>query len=141
MGNRILICGLPNSGKTTFAKFLISLYDTYHKPYLWLNGDRIREEYKDWDFSIQGRQRQTNRMLELANNCTNKDVVIDYVCPLQIYREYLSPTHLVHINTNDYTPYLDTKKIFEPVLNPTITIEHKKDIKQAAKQLFDQLKI
>lgn len=141
MYNRILICGLPNSGKTTFAKSLVAEYQTNNKPYVWLNGDDIRSIYKDWDFSMEGRLRQTQRLIHIATKVKNKDVIIDYVCPLEIYRQLIRPTHTVYINTGDTTPYEDTKKLFEAVANPTMTILNKNDIPSQAKQLFDQLKM
>ena len=57
----ILIMGLPGSGKTTLAKELVPLLDAK-----WLNADKIRTEYNDWDFSAEGRVRQANRMSNLA---------------------------------------------------------------------------
>jgi len=55
---KILICGLPNSGKTTFAKTLVQLTKGVH-----LNADEIRKEYNDWDFSMEGRERQALRII------------------------------------------------------------------------------
>jgi len=141
MNNRILICGLPNSGKTTFAKFLTEEYKNNEKPYSWLNGDAIRELYQDWDFSLEGRLRQTNRMFTIANDCKYRDVIIDYVCPLEEYRKIINPTHLIYIDTNDHTPYEDTKNLFEPVSNPIIIVKNKDNIYKQAKELYNQLKI
>ena len=79
MFHKVLICGLPGSGKTTFAKFLIQQYINNNIPYLWLNGDKVREDSNDWDFSMEGRLRRTVRMNNLANGVRDKDVIIDYV--------------------------------------------------------------
>ena len=50
---KILVMGLPGSGKSTFAEPLAkSLFGT------WINADQVREKYDDWDFSIEGRVRQ-----------------------------------------------------------------------------------
>ena len=54
---KILIFGLPGSGKTTFAKEL-----AYHFTVPHYNADTFREYYDDWDFSEAGRVRQFHRM-------------------------------------------------------------------------------
>lgn len=141
MSNRVLICGLPNSGKTTYAKFLIKLYESAGKNYMWLNGDKVRAMFDDWDFSIEGRKRQTLRMKTLADAALNTDVIIDYVCPLVEYRKIIEPTHLVYIDTHDRTPYEDTKNIFEPVVGADVVVSSKSDIEACAKRLYDQLKM
>ena len=41
---KILIFGLPGSGKTTLAKLLVPMFNA-----VWLNADKVREEANDWD--------------------------------------------------------------------------------------------
>ena len=54
---KILVMGLPGSGKSTFAEPLAkSLFG------IWINADQVREKYDDWDFSTEGRIRQSQRM-------------------------------------------------------------------------------
>ncbi len=56
--------GLPGSGKTTLAKALKQKLDyCYH-----LNADEVRKKYDDWDFSEDGRIRQSERMSNLADS-------------------------------------------------------------------------
>ena len=52
MINKILITGIPGSGKTTLAKPLAELLGAIH-----LSADNIRLLYDDWDFSMEGRIR------------------------------------------------------------------------------------
>ena len=141
MSNRILICGLPNSGKTTFANALIKHYSTNHQSYVWFNGDEVRKNYNDWDFSLEGRLRQTRRMRYLADRSGDIDVIIDYVCPLEQYREIIQPTHIIYIDTKSTTPYSDTKALFEPVKNPTMIVPDKDSITKYASDLYSQLKM
>ena len=54
---KILICGLPGAGKTTLAEPLRDALDA-----VWFNADKIREEFNDWDFTPEGRHRQSERM-------------------------------------------------------------------------------
>ena len=45
--------GLPGAGKTTLASKLVPILNAE-----WLNADKIRKKYNDWDFSNEGRVRQ-----------------------------------------------------------------------------------
>ena len=45
MSKKILIIGLPGSGKTTLAKELKKKLNRL------INADNIRKKYNDWDFS------------------------------------------------------------------------------------------
>ena len=53
---RILIFGLPGSGKTTLANKLAKKIGAIN-----LNADEVREQFQDWDFSNEGRLRQAKR--------------------------------------------------------------------------------
>ena len=59
---KILIMGLPGSGKTTLASKLVPLLKAK-----WINNDKVRRESNDWDFSEEGRVRQAKRMANLAD--------------------------------------------------------------------------
>ena len=59
---KILIMGLPGSGKTTLASELVPLLKAK-----WINNDKVRREANDWDFSEAGRIRQAKRMANLAD--------------------------------------------------------------------------
>jgi adenylylsulfate kinase len=61
MKKKILIMGLPGSGKSYLAGILAPMIDA-----VWLNADRVRQEANDWDFSPEGRSRQAERMRSLA---------------------------------------------------------------------------
>ena len=102
---KILIFGLPGSGKTTFAKQLTANTDIPH-----FNADEIRGMFKDWDFSQPGRLRQVTRMLNLCA-IVNKTCVVDFVCPYDLYRKDYDLT--IWMNTIDFSKYSDTNKLFE----------------------------
>lgn len=121
---KILIMGLPGAGKTTFADKLIDRFCQEGKSFAWYNGDEIRKMYDDWDFSWEGRLRQTERMTEKANICkSNKIIAIcDYVCPKEEYRKIFNADILVWIDTINKGRFEDTNILFEPPLNYDIRV-------------------
>lgn len=102
---KILIFGLPGSGKTTFAKKLIK-----DKDLAYFNADEIRTIFNDWDFTEQGRVRQFNRMLNLCN-MAEKNSVVDFVCPYDKYRDNFDIT--IWLNTITKSRFNNTNKVFE----------------------------
>ena len=79
---KILICGLPGSGKTTLAKPFAELIGG-----VWINADQVRERYDDWDFTPEGRIRQAQRMRYLADGVVlaGKIAVADFVCQQNLH--------------------------------------------------------
>jgi len=102
---KILVFGLPGSGKSTFAKQLTADTNIPH-----FNADEIRAMFKDWDFSSTGRIRQVTRMIDLCT-IANKTCVVDFVCPYNLYRKDYDIT--VWMNTIESGRFEDTNKIFE----------------------------
>ncbi len=107
---KILICGLPGSGKSTLAEPFAELIGG-----IWLNADKIRTEYDDWDFSVNGRLRQADRMRHLADGIVmcGKIAVADFVCPLQWTRDAFDADYTVWMDTIKEGPHVNTNKMFE----------------------------
>ena len=59
---KILVMGLPGSGKTYLAERLQPLLES-----AWFNADKVRSMAGDWDFSEEGRLRQSLRMKSIAD--------------------------------------------------------------------------
>jgi adenylylsulfate kinase len=107
---KILIYGLPGSGKTTLAEPFAELVNG-----VWLNADKIRHMYDDWDFTPEGRIRQAQRMRYLADGVVmaGKIAVADFVCPTEEARKVFAPDFTVWMDTISRGRYEDTNDMFE----------------------------
>ena len=94
---KILICGLPGSGKTWLAERLVSNIDDC----AWFNADIVRKKENDWDFSPEGRSRQANRMKNLADSESSKGriSICDFVAPTKEIRDSFNPDYLIWLDT------------------------------------------
>ena len=119
--------GLPGSGKTTLAaalqKYLQEhslLFHIAETPesskavVKWINADDVRKKYNDWDFSHEGRIRQSIRMRELADSFLNDFVIADFVAPLPEMRHNFKADWVVWVDTIEKGRFEDTNKMFVP---------------------------
>ena len=104
--------GLPGSGKTYLAERLKSQLESYQKTVRWFNADQVRKEYNDWDFSEQGRIRQSLRMRDLANASDYDYCIADFVAPLVDMRHNFDADWTVWMDTISEGRFADTNKIF-----------------------------
>ena len=106
---KILIFGLPGSGKTTLAKPFADLIGGVH-----INADEIRSHYSDWDFTPEGRMRQAARMRYLADGVVRagKVAVTDFVCPTEQARSEFNPDFTVWMDTIKEGRFEDTNAMF-----------------------------
>lgn len=116
---KILIFGLPGSGKTTLAEPLAELLGGVH-----INADTIREKYEGydrskWDFTPTGRMHQAIRMRYLADGIvmSGKIAIADFVCPTDAARAEFNPDFTVWMDTIDKGRFEDTNKMFERPYN------------------------
>jgi len=107
---KILVMGLPGSGKTTLAQMIVQRLNA-----VWLNADEVRKEANDWDFSEDGRRRQSLRMRSLAETSigANRTVVADFVCPTKKTRENFGADYVIWMDTIKEGRFEDTNKMFE----------------------------
>ena len=131
MPKRILIMGLPGSGKTYFAERLKKYIEQHgetknlasaemlpvtglNATVTWFNADDVRRKYNDWDFSKEGRIRQSLRMLEFALTADTDYVICDFVAPLVEMRNNFKADWTIWMDTIDAGRYEDTNKAFVP---------------------------
>jgi adenylylsulfate kinase len=127
--------GLPGAGKTTLA---LNLFAMLSPNALWLNADEIRKKFNDWDFTEQGRLRQSLRMREIAD-ISNKDYVIaDFVCPLSSMRDNYAADFIIWVDTIAEGRYEDTNRVFEPPANYNVRVTEQ-DAGKWAKIIYEKI--
>lgn len=114
--------GLPGSGKTTLAKHLVPMFKA-----VWLNADEVRKQCDDWDFSDEGRKRQSLRMWTMAEDAVdkNRNVIADFVCPTEKTRQQFKADYTIWMDTIKEGRFEDTNKMFEPPTKYDFRVTHK----------------
>jgi len=109
---RILVMGLPGSGKTTFSQNLVKKLMLTHSV-SWFNADSVREQFNDWDFSPEGRERQMKRMIDLSNSSGSDFTICDFVCPTDELRKSFNADITIWMDTITEGRFEDTNKVFQ----------------------------
>jgi adenylylsulfate kinase len=125
---KILIMGLPGSGKTTLAEALkkyleengtMNMSSAEMLPMTglnarvkWFNADEVRKKYNDWDFTDAGRIRQSLRMAHFALESGGDYVICDFVAPLVEMRNNFKADWTIWMDTIKEGRYEDTNKAF-----------------------------
>ena len=100
--------GLPGAGKTTLAQALQTKLNC-----VWFNADKVRALFNDWDFSPEGRIRQSKRMRILADDSNNEYVIADFVAPLKQMRDIYAADYVIWMDTISAGRFEDTNQVFE----------------------------
>ena len=101
--------GLPGAGKTTLANELAKLIESKR-----LNADEIRRAANDWDFSEEGRKRQSKRMADAALKLKNEgnNVIADFICPTPEARKIFPADYIIWVDTIKEGRFEDTNQMF-----------------------------
>jgi len=124
---KILIMGLPGSGKTWLATRLQK-----HLDCAWFNADEMRSMANDWEFSEDARIRQARRMTNIADyekGC-GRTVICDFVCPTELTRFIYDADITIWMDTIKASLFKDTNKMFEPPTDFDYIIEEFMDDEQ-----------
>ena len=123
----ILIMGLSGSGKSALSQ---TIKDTYNGTVYRINGDEVRKEANDWDFSKEGRIRQAQRMASLVEktklksfivDSIEKDIlIVDFICPTYETRRLFNADIIIWMDTVKECEFEDTNKLFQ---NPSFSRE------------------
>jgi adenylylsulfate kinase len=116
---KILIMGLPGSGKTWLARELQDILKC-----AWFNADQLRHMSNDWEFSEKARLRQATRMKNIADfeKGEGRTVICDFVCPTEITRHIFDADFTIWMDTIKEGRFEDTNKIFEQPTKHNIRI-------------------
>ena len=126
--SKILIMGLPGSGKTTLAaalkkyleengtisydRALMEPITSFNCEVNWFNADDVRRKYNDWDFSNEGRIRQSIRMFQFSMEAGGDYVICDFVAPLVEQRNNFKADWTIWVDTIREGRYADTNAAF-----------------------------
>lgn len=117
---KILIMGLPGSGKTTLAEKLVPKLQA-----VWFNADAVRSEIsKDLGFTEDDRlehSRRMGKMCEFASKFGTFSVA-DFVCPTNKARELFNADYIIWVDRIKEGRFEDTNKMFEPPKNADLVL-------------------
>ncbi len=112
--SKILIMGLPGSGKTTLASKLFLEVCKDKDSVFWINADAVRQLYNDWDFSSVGRLRQAKRMCDMCGEHPDALNIVDFIAPTEEIRNVFKADFVIWMNTISKGRFDDTNRVFEP---------------------------
>ena len=118
---KILIMGLPGSGKTTLATALARELSCVH-----FNADEVRKEInKDLGFSVVDRLEHARRMGVLCNIASRygAHVIADCVCPTPDTRKAFGAHFIVWVDRIKESRFEDTNKLFVPPENHDVRVD------------------
>ena len=121
MKRKILIMGLPGSGKTTLAEILTQKLNA-----VWFNADAVRQEInKDLGFTEDDRNEQARRMGKLCDwvKKSGNYAIADFVCPTKDTRKAFGADFTIWVDRIEEGRFADTNKLFEKPENADVVLK------------------
>ncbi len=112
MNRKILVMGLPGSGKTTFTRALAPMLNA-----VVFNNDEVRANInRDLGFSMEDRVEQARRMGWLCDRVVESGgiAIADFICPTPATRAAFGDAFTVFIDRIQASRFDDTNRIFVP---------------------------
>jgi adenylylsulfate kinase len=139
---KILIMGLPGAGKTWIAERLVKSLDNC----AWFNADVIRGAANDWDFTPEGRLRQSQRMRAFSDfeNNLGRTVICDFIAPTEKIRTEYNPDITIWVDTIWESGFADTNAMFEKPASVNYHITHymsDEEINNFAKDIMEDINV
>lgn len=138
MNKKILIMGLPGSGKTTLARHLSLKLNAVH-----FNADEVRSNInKDLGFALADRIEHARRMGWLCDQVVkaNQWAVADFVCPTVDTRKSFGTAYVIWMNTIREGRFEDTNRMFDnPSSEEYNLVIREFDAENHAEYIYNQL--
>jgi cytidyltransferase-like protein len=112
MNRKILVMGLPGSGKTAFTRALAPMLNA-----VVFNNDEVRANInRDLGFSMEDRVEQARRMGWLCDRVVESGgiAIADFICPTPATRAAFGDAFTVFIDRIQASRFDDTNRIFVP---------------------------
>ena len=135
---RILIFGLPGSGKTTLAKAVAERLRAVH-----LNADDMRTKvWPGLDFSREARLIQAQRISALAGvlDAQGFNVIMDFICPTNEIRKLITADSRIWVDRIKEGRFADTNAMFEAPEYYDLRIRNGMTIRSEVSHVLDSIR-
>jgi hypothetical protein len=133
---KILVCGLPGSGKTTIAIKLATMLGAVH-----FNADDVRRHLPGLGFSHADRLLQSTRMNWLASTVAlaGVPVICDFICPTEETRAKFFADYTIWMDTVERGRFADTDAMWQSPSDYDIRIGAFSKIDAALHQIYNEV--